>query len=81
MSNAAAAAANADGTYDRVNDYTSVKISLARPQDIDLGRWRSQEAGNHQLSYVSAPKKTVCSANAFLALRKTGNAPAVSIAG
>ena len=26
--------ATADPTYDRINDYASVKISLARPHDI-----------------------------------------------
>ncbi len=51
MSNAAAAAANADGTYDRVNDYTSVKISLARPQDIrswSFGEVKKPETINYR---------------------------------
>ena len=36
-----------EATYDRVNDYTSVKISLARPQDI-----RSWSFGEVKLSLI-----------------------------
>ena len=28
--------ATVDPTYDRINDYASVKISLARPHDLSL---------------------------------------------
>jgi DNA-directed RNA polymerase subunit beta' len=51
MSNVAQAASNADGTYDRVNDYTSVKISLARPQDIrswSFGEVKKPETINYR---------------------------------
>jgi len=43
--------ANADTTYDRVNDYTSVKISLARPQDIrswSFGEVKKPETINYR---------------------------------
>ena len=43
--------ANAEGTYDRVNDYTSVKISLARPQDIrswSFGEVKKPETINYR---------------------------------
>ena len=37
-------------TYDRINDYTSVKISLARPHDIRVVVRRGEEARDDQLS-------------------------------
>ncbi|MCY2985619.1 MAG: DNA-directed RNA polymerase subunit beta' [Planctomycetota bacterium] len=43
--------ANAEATYDRVNDYTSVKISLARPQDIrswSFGEVKKPETINYR---------------------------------
>jgi DNA-directed RNA polymerase subunit beta' len=43
--------ANAETTYDRVNDYTSVKISLARPQDIrswSFGEVKKPETINYR---------------------------------
>ena len=43
--------ANAEGAYDRVNDYTSVKISLARPQDIrswSFGEVKKPETINYR---------------------------------
>lgn len=43
--------ANAEVTYDRVNDYTSVKISLARPQDIrswSFGEVKKPETINYR---------------------------------
>jgi DNA-directed RNA polymerase subunit beta' len=42
---------NAETTYDRVNDYTSVKISLARPQDIrswSFGEVKKPETINYR---------------------------------
>ena len=41
----------AEATYDRVNDYTSVKISLARPQDIrswSFGEVKKPETINYR---------------------------------
>jgi DNA-directed RNA polymerase subunit beta' len=43
--------ANGETTYDRVNDYTSVKISLARPQDIrswSFGEVKKPETINYR---------------------------------
>ncbi len=43
--------ANAEATYDRVNDYTSVRISLARPQDIrswSFGEVKKPETINYR---------------------------------
>ena len=40
-----------EATYDRVNDYTSVKISLARPQDIrswSFGEVKKPETINYR---------------------------------
>ena len=52
---AAAAAAAAEATnYDRINDYGSVRIQLASPNDIrSLVVRRSQEAGDDQLPHLS----------------------------
>jgi DNA-directed RNA polymerase subunit beta' len=43
--------ANADTSYDRINDYTSVKISLARPHDIrswSMGEVKKPETINYR---------------------------------
>ena len=43
--------ATADPTYDRINDYASVKISLARPHDIrswSMGEVKKPETINYR---------------------------------
>ena len=70
-----------ENTYDRINDYTSVKISLARPHDIrswSFGEVKKPETINYR---TYRPRRTACSANASSDLRRTGSAPAASIAG
>ena len=70
-----------EATYDRVNDYTSVKISLARPQDIrswSFGEVKKPETINYR---TYRPEKDGLFCERILALRKTGNAPAENIVG
>ena len=69
-----------EATYDRINDYTAVKISLARPHDIrswSFGEVKKPETINYR---STVPKKTACFASASSVRKKTGNAPAASIA-
>ena len=50
--------ATAESSYDRINDYASVKISLARPHDIrswSFGEVKKPE--NHQLPNLSSGKR------------------------
>ncbi len=68
-------------SYDRINDYASVRISLARPQDIkswSFGEVKKPETINYR---TYRPKKTVCFASVSLGRKRTGNVPAVSTAG
>ncbi|MFN9789028.1 MAG: DNA-directed RNA polymerase subunit beta', partial [Pirellulaceae bacterium] len=54
--------ANGETTYDRVNDYTSVKISLARPQDIrswSFGEVKKPENINY-LTYLPEKDGLFC---------------------
>ena len=45
----------AETSYDRINDFTSVKISLgASAGHPQLVVWRSQEARDDQLPYLSS---------------------------
>ena len=44
-----------DTSYDRINDYASVKISLARPHDIRSWSF-GEKAGNDQLPDLSPGK-------------------------
>ncbi len=67
-------------SYDRINDYASVKISLARPHDIrswSFGEVKKPETINYR---TYRPKKTACSASGFSDRKRTGNAPAASTA-
>ena len=67
-------------SYDRINDYASVKISLARPHDIrswSFGEVKKPETINYR---TYRPERTGSSASAFSDPRRTGNAPAASTA-
>ena len=67
-------------SFDRINDYASVKISLARPHDIRSWSFgRSQKAPRRSTTVPIARKRTVCFASGFSARRKTGNARVASI--
>ena len=68
-------------TYDRINDYASVKISLARPQDIkswSFGEVKKPETINYR---TYRPEKDGLFCERFSVRRRTGNAPAASTAG
>ncbi len=68
-------------SYDRINDYSAVKISLAHPHDIrswSFGEVKKPETINYR---TYRPSPTACSASAFLDRKRTGNAPAASTAG
>jgi len=67
-----------ESTYDRINDYTSVKISLARPHDIrswSFGEVKKPETINYR---TYRPKRTGCSASESSARKRTGSARAAS---
>ena len=72
--------ATADTTYDRINDYASVKISLARPHDIRVWSWAKSKSLKRSTIELTVRKRMVCSANEFSGLRRTGNVPAVNTA-
>ena len=70
-----------ENTYDRINDYASVKISLARPHDIrswSFGEVKKPETINYR---TYRPEKTACSASVSSVLKRTGNVPVVNTAG
>ena len=69
-----------ESSYDRINDYASVKISLARPHDIrswSFGEVKKPETINYR---TYRPEKDGLSANGFSVRKRTGNAPAASTA-
>ena len=69
-----------DSSYDRINDYASVKISLARPHDIrswSFGEVKKPETINYR---TYRPEKDGPSANGSSDPRRTGSAPAASTA-
>jgi DNA-directed RNA polymerase beta' subunit len=69
-----------EASYDRINDYTAVKISLARPHDIrswSFGEVKKPETIN---TAPTAPKRMACSVSGSLAQKRIGNAPAASTA-
>ena len=70
-----------ESIYDRINDYGSVRITLASPNDIRS--WSFGEVASRKRSTIEpiGRKKTACSANASLARNGTGSAPVVSIRG
>ncbi len=70
----------AEITYDRVNDFTSVKISLARPQDIrswSFGEVKKPETINYR---TYRPEKDGLFCERIFGPKRTGSARAVSTA-
>jgi len=70
-----------EGTFDRVNDYAAVKISLASPSDIrswSFGEVKKPETINYR---TYRPERDGCSVSESLVRRRTGNAPAASTVG
>ena len=64
--------------YDKINDYASVTIRLASPEDIrswSFGEVKKPETINYR-TYRS--ERMVCSASASSVRRRTGSAPAAS---
>jgi len=67
-------------SYDRINDYASVKISLARPHDIrswSFGEVKKPETINYR---TYRPEKDGCFCDAHLWPEKDWDARAASIA-
>ena len=66
-------------SFDRINDYASVKISLARPHDIrswSFGEVKKPETINYR---TYRPEKDGLFCERISARRKTGNARVASI--
>ncbi len=71
---------NGDTSYDRINDYVAVKISLARPHDIrswSFGEVKKPETINYR---TYGRRRMACSASGSSARRRTGSALAASTA-
>ena len=67
-----------ESIYDRINDYGSVRIQLASPNDIrswSFGEVKKPETINYR---TYRPRRTACSASASSGRSGTGNAPAAS---
>jgi DNA-directed RNA polymerase subunit beta' len=62
----------ADSSYDRVNDYSSVKISLAGRRTSALVVRRGQRSRRRSTTGPTAPRRTACSANGFSAREGLG---------
>ena len=67
-----------ENSYDRINDYASVKISLARPHDIRS--WSFGEVKKPERSTIvhTDLRRRVCFAKEFSGRKRIGNAPAVN---
>ena len=67
-----------DAKYNRINDYGSVTIALASPEDIrswSFGEVKKPETINYR---TYRPERTVSSASGSSVPRRTGSAPAAS---
>jgi len=70
----------AETVYDRVNDFTAVKVTLASPNDIrawSYGEVKKPETINYR---TYRPRRTVCSASASSGRSATTSARAGSTA-
>ena len=68
-----------ESAYDRINDYASVRISLARPHDIrgwSFGEVKKPETINYR---TYRPEKDGLFCERIFGPERTGNAHAVSI--
>ena len=70
-----------ENNYDRINDYASVKISLARPHDIRSWSFGEVKSLKRLTIEPTVRKKTACSASVSSVLKRTGNVPVVNTAG
>ena len=66
--------------YDRINDYASVRISLAVRKTSRVGLSAKSKSRKRSTTEPTVPRKTACSANGSLAPKRTGNAPAANTA-